>query len=579
MEKPIGNSLERWLFPVFLAAAAICLFIPAAFYPFANYDDPGFIEHNPLLGGFDWGNLVRIWSVGGVPDENLYIPLSYTTLFAETALFGKIPLPIHLDNILLHAVNAVLLFQFAKRLGLSASSAFLAALAFILHPLQIEPVAWCMGRKDVLSTALALGALLCFPPADATGTGRRRAATAAVLGALAMLAKPTMVVLPAVCAALWLVEEIRGDGEFDAKRLFARALHFLRSPAGIATAFLCAAALAVLWANLAGPFRKNPGIPLTERMLCLPVVLGGWCARFALLAPIRHFYYWPSPADLPLAAVKGVVACSVAFIAALLAARTTRFDKAYLFGILLAAISFFPPLLHSGLTKDFITADRYGYFPLIGIFIAVAVLAERLEGNWKTAFLTLLAVWMFAGIAKSRPILHSWSGDVALWEFDVKSDPSDVEANYFLGLAYQRQKKYPEALKCYAKCLETDPEYQKALYNSGSVMFELGRYEEAEALYSKAVEVGGKFKAQALASLAEALIRQRKVDPAIEKLEEALSIDQGMGEARLRLARLLLFKGDRKKALEQASIAAGQGVEWTEDLKNAFPNRKDENGK
>ena len=562
--------------------AAVALFLPSAWYPFVSFDDPGYIANNPFLGGFDPANLVRIWSVGGAPGEKLYIPLTYTTYFAETALFGKIPFPIHVDNILLHALNAVLVFSLARRLGLSAVYAFLASMAFVVHPLQVEPVAWCMGRKDLLSAFLALSALSVFPRHGDDGEGRAfRAAASAALGTLAMLAKPTMVVLPAVTAALWLVEGgggLVGGGRLDSKRFFGAIRRFPRSPSGAATLFLCAAAVAVLVANLAGPFRKDPGIPLLDRALCVPVVLGGWCARFALFSPIRHFYQWPPSGMLPAAALKGTVAFAAASLLAFAALKKARFDKVAVFGLVMLAVGFLPPLAHSGLSTDFITADRYGYFPLIGAFLFLAAIAERFEGAWKKGFLALLFVWMAAGIAKSRPVLRAWSGDVAFWSFDLRSNPGDSHAQYYLALAYQCRGENSKALRYYAECLEANPKHQKALYNSGSIMFESGRYADAEALYSRAAAVDGAFKALALAGLAEARIRMRKVDSAIEALERALELDPEMGEARLRLARLFLFKGDRTRALEEARRAAGQGVDWTDDLKRAFPDEEERSG-
>jgi hypothetical protein len=572
------SRFGKWMFPAAVAIVVSGCYLPAVFFPFANYDDPGFIVNNPLLGRFSVANLVEIWRVGGVPGENLYIPLTYTAFLAETALFGINPLPIHLDNILLHVFNAILVYFLAVRLRVRPRYAFVAALAFASHPLQIEPVAWCMGRKDLLATALGLTALISFFSAFEIGTRRVFLLGAAVAaGAAAALAKPSMVVLPVLFALAWWFFADADDGgkgveEPLSKRIAIRSRAFLRSPFGAVTAVLCLVSLAVVAANFAGPFRNDVSKTLFDRILCVPVVLGGWAARFALFAPSRHFYYWPEASVLSATALKGTVATVAAAAIYLSVGWKIRFDKTYVFGGLFAIVAFLPPLYHSGLTDKFITADRYGYFPFVGVCVALATAIDRVGGYWKKIFIIAVAAWLAGGVLKGRAVLDSWSGDVPFWEFDLRSNPQDVEARYFLGLAYQRRGKALKALETYQACLESDPEHQQALYNSGSICFNLKRYRKAEAFYAKATRVGGRHTALAYAGLAEALIRQREVDPAIDALEKAVALEPTMGDARLRLARLLLFKGDKKNAGIEAREAAKLGVEWTDDLKAAFPN-------
>ena len=105
-----------------------------------------------------------------------YVPLSWMTLGFDYAVWGMNPVGYHLTNLLLHAANALLVYFLALRLyalGSSTSAvssarifaAAVAALAFSIHPLRVESVAWITERRDVLSALFFLRAFFntCGP--------------------------------------------------------------------------------------------------------------------------------------------------------------------------------------------------------------------------------------------------------------------------------------------------------------------------------------------------------------------------------------------------------------------------------
>ena len=89
-----------------------------------------------------------------------YYPLSGTTFWLDYQLWNFWTTPYHVENVLLHALAALLFWRLLLRLQLPG--AWLAGALFALHPVMVESAAWITERKNVLSLALYLGAFLAY---------------------------------------------------------------------------------------------------------------------------------------------------------------------------------------------------------------------------------------------------------------------------------------------------------------------------------------------------------------------------------------------------------------------------------
>jgi hypothetical protein len=208
----LGKPIQRW--PVRIAGAAVAAVTLAAFVPalgnlFVDWDDGDTIVLNPLLAASLPELLSRAF---GTLHGAFYIPLTWVSLWFDRQVWDLQPLGFHLTNILLHAWVALFVTLLALELQRilepsaggwrSASIAVLAGLLWSLHPLRVESVAWATERKDVLSAAFGLPALVLYLAyASAAAAGQRRRSDprlwgASALAVLAMLAKPTFLVFP-----------------------------------------------------------------------------------------------------------------------------------------------------------------------------------------------------------------------------------------------------------------------------------------------------------------------------------------------------------------------------------------------
>jgi hypothetical protein len=195
---PAAAGLGRAGFALLLAAflgAALVLYRPALQGEFVS-DDFHYLANNAWLHELSLENALAILDPLGPPAINVvnYSPVQLLIHAAAWELFGRDTLGHHAINVGLHALASALLVLLFLRHGIPRAAALLGGAFFLLHPANVEAVAWISQLKSSASLVLSLCALLAFP-------GRPLAAAA--LFALALLAKPTAAfVLPVA----WLLE-------------------------------------------------------------------------------------------------------------------------------------------------------------------------------------------------------------------------------------------------------------------------------------------------------------------------------------------------------------------------------------
>ena len=206
---------------------------------------------------------------------------------------GAQPLGYHLVNILLHATAVILVWRGATRLR--APGAWLAAVIFAVHPVEVESVAWITERKNVLSLSLALLTMLAYfrfdppEPEQAAATpsssrGNAWYAAALVLFALALFAKTVVVTLPAVLLVIYWWRSRHGE---LARRLVVAAILALSIALGLMTTWM--ETDHVWW----GAGRRVEPIALDRLLLVGPRTLvlrgkAGVAASVGLLLPAPH---------------------------------------------------------------------------------------------------------------------------------------------------------------------------------------------------------------------------------------------------------------------------------------------------
>jgi tetratricopeptide (TPR) repeat protein len=501
-----------------LAGGALVLATFIAYLPALRggwvWDDNAYVTDNPLL--VDPKGLQKIWFSLESPSQ--YFPLTYTSFRVERALWGLEPLGYHLTNVLLHAVNALLVWLLLARIPLPG--ALLAAAVFALHPVQVESVAWVAERKNVLSALfflLTLGAFLRALGSEGREAGRWLGISLCCC-ALALFSKTTAAVLPAVLLLLvWWRE-----GKVAARR-WLQVAPFAALGLGLGL-------VSVWWERVQqGTWGPEFAFTAAERLLiagrALPFYLGKllWPAalsfsypRWEIASGDLRSYLWP--------------AAVIAALAALWLARR-RLGRGPFAAALFFIICLLPligPFSLYTFRFSFV-ADHYQYLACLG---PIALFAAALGRAWerlpraRTACAAAGGVLLLACGALTWQRAGVYRDDLTLWRDTLAKNPSSwFVLNNYADALHQRGD-VAGALGPASEALRLKPDDPFVLTNYGSILQSSGRFEEAAACYREALRIlPGYPRAQAkLGSLlalggasgeAQGLIRDALRDPGL----------------------------------------------------------------
>lgn len=539
---------------------AFSAYLPAYWYDYdvhAGYvwdDEDHFLNDHLVAAGDGWW---RIWldpepGIVGVPGAAAvwnYWPLTRSSFWLDRHLWGVDAsgrpdlFASHVGNVALHALNATLFFLVLHRLGApGASGAALAGLLFAVHPVTVESVAWLSERKNLLSGAWLLLALICWLRFQEDGRARWYLLTGLAF-LLALMAKSSTVMFPVLLAALhgyqgrpWTSRDVSRLAPFFAMALVSGVTSIVFERAFIGSTHA---------ALVAGPGER---IAAAGRAI--------WFYLAKTLFPLDLSFNYPRWSIDPVAPASYLGAA-----AALLAAGVLwRLSRGPARGAALALLCFVALLLPVlgffnvyGMRYAHV-ADHWQYLALMPLLALVAGLLARagealggrlgpLPGQALAAALGALLVAACAGLTWQQA--GAYVDADTLWRHTLLRRPDSPLANNSIGNALLRQRRYQEAiahferaarsetspepwvnlgiaeraasgdarraLPYWERALSIDPQEPHALRFVAELELRRGRDEAAEALLVRALEAHPTF-APALDLLARLYARQGRPD-------------------------------------------------------------------
>ena len=502
------SPTDLWLHVIALSALTVLcasLYAWTLHFPMV-FDDHLYLKNNPLVkDGASFGYLMDLQNFATWPARHglepdlatnfILRPVAYATFHLNYVVDEFNPQWWRLFNIVVHLGNAALVYTLIWRLLAQAAMSSLrsgsvyfialtSALLFVVHPMATESVTYIVQRFTSLGTFFFLLTLVLYFNAFVVSKQVWRwalVAASVVALALGMQTKECAFTAPLIALLI--------DGLF------------LRTPWKIAAKralplLACMPIIPVLvvlvaWAQNGGVFSWGAAFNITNSK---DMPINYWhflFTQFTVIAEYLRLLVWPVGLNLdpdwPLYRTLFAfpVLLALTFFSALVAGTgwlRQRLHEDARMSLLYVSVLWFlvTVFVSSGLVVlPDLMAEHRAYLPSVGVFVAVACLLDvvRTRARWAMPAIAMVVIGALCIATVQRN--EVWRDRISLWEDTAAKSPSKFRVWNNLGVAYGEAARLEEALKCFERAIEAEPQYVTAHMNRTGILNSLGRYQAA----------------------------------------------------------------------------------------------------
>ena len=457
------------------------------------WDDQDQIVNNPLIqhiSNFFYFFTGSTFATGGAVQAlagafyRPFLSIVFTFIFS---VWGLNPFGFHLFDVTLHIVNTILMFFLIKRvlnlekLQYSQTAAFVVVSLYLVHPANVESVAYISATSELMYVFFLLVGLL-----TALSFCLKKYTSFIQLS----------IIFFAILASLFSKE----SGILSIVLILVLSWLYFRNKF-VLLLIACASSLGVYSffrfsiATLSSNQQLSP-IPiahasLMERLLTVP---------YELLSYLRLIFF---PMSLHISQVDLITNASdyrfsislvivfVSFIIlGFLLIKSKLNTKLILFFLLwlLASIS----IVLNIIPLDFTIAERWIYLPLIGFLGIVALFIVKIFNSsnsvHKTIAFSILSLFFISFSARTIYRTFDWQNPLTLFSHDVVLSNNSAELLNNYGVALYTAGDHNKAREEFSRALQLAPDNLWTLNNLGSIYAQEGNYKKAKSLYEKSIQ-------------------------------------------------------------------------------------------
>lgn len=502
-----SNKIRLWI----IVVVGFLIYLPTLFNGFV-WDDEEQIVNNPQIRSL--ANLPAFFAgstfnAGG--GENLsglyYRPLMTSSFTLVYSIFGLNPFFFHLVQIIVHVVNAsllyLILFYIFKRFEIDSRLAFFCSLLFLIHPINVEAVSYLSGYQEVLFFFFAALSFLLI----LRNYKFKKIYWATFLILFSLLAKETGAVFAGVIFIYLLF--------FEEEKIWP----FLIS---IVSLVLTYGLLRLGMAHVL--FNKHGLTPISnmdfgQRLAHVPQIILTYLKTFVWPANLVISQQWAIESInfdqfwMPLILVS-VFIVTTGVYGFYIWKKKNKLFKLWLFFLIwfLAALGFHLQIFPLDLT----VSDRWFYLTLAGLSGLIVVSISSIKINKLVVWFSILILFILSVRTVVREF--DWRDGLSLYSHDIKNSRNSFDLENNLGVELFRVGDFKNAKIHFQRSVELSPQWWTNWNNLGTILEREGDLEKAQEYYRRSIDNGQYYLA--FENYAGILIKQKKFAEAKVFLEK-----------------------------------------------------------
>lgn len=524
-----------------LLLLSVIAFFPGLQNNFTHLDDYVQLVENKSVEEISIENIQTIFSSTTV---GMYQPLSTLVYAVSYQIDGANPIVFHALSLFVHLINVVLVFILLKKLSIKKELALILTAIFALHPMQVESISWVSAFSNLLYSCFFLIALIYYRNYQKSPQFKWYLLTL-LFFFFSLLSKSTAITLPLILIVLdYFNKQKVGKREvLDKIPLLALSVAF-----GIIT----------LYSRESAGHLSDLSIQFDwiDRIFLISYSVFFYPFKWIFPIGLSAFYPYPELTNglLPWFYYAAFGALIILFWALWKNRKNTYLITGFLFYLI--SISLVLQLIPVG---NQLTTDRYLYLPSIGLLLMLYGFIRLINIKKIIPIFSILCILL---LMASRERTKVWASDQLIWEDVIDQYPKVAQAYNNLGSYALQKGKLKEAFNYFDQAVQLKPYYADALSNRGNLYSQqgnsklalndfnkaiqmrphadayfnraneyvrLGQSQKAVADYQASVQL--KPSADSYTNWAYALLQLNDINRAMEKLNQALSVDPNFAQA------------------------------------------------